>query len=146
MRREDFFKFIEETKMSSNYENENKFVVIDLDIRHAEVFDELPEVISGQWIVVLSKKEGSNIYETVGFFDKSLTRIDYIPLGFWLIKSIKCGLVLRAELRNRFFHSVTDCFDGDDEHFGLMNFSKFLDALWIHEIQTRNIDYNFVKK
>lgn len=170
MTREEFFNFIEQTKkmrmeesgsLNKKFEDGNKFVVIDLDTRHAEVLDELPEVINGQWIVVVSEADTEYYYgyEVIGFFDKSLTKIEYIPLGFWLIKEIDfhsgygCVRVdvkshhveLCAKLKNRFHHSMTETF-GEKNHLELADFSKFLDALWIHEIQTRDVDYNFAQK
>ena len=95
--KEQFITLIEVTKSSMDYDflEKNQFVIIDKDMQHAKTETELPDKIIGQWIIVISTYRWKNLgytnysYKTVGFYDKTFLKIDYIPFGFWLLKDIK---------------------------------------------------------
>lgn len=95
--KEQFITLIEVTKSSMEYDflEKNQFVIIDIDMQHSKTYNELPDKIIGQWIIVISTYRWKNFgytnysYKTVGFYDKTFLKIDYIPFGFWLLKDIE---------------------------------------------------------
>lgn len=138
--------------MNCDFLDNNLFVVIDSDMKHANTYEELPENITGQWIIVISTERWKNLgytnysFKTIGFYDKTFVKIDYIPFGFWKLKDIKFRN-LRQHFYNQFrpipvlVHRFNPELTSEGYNWigdiQIKVFDKFLEQIWNYEIEKK---------
>lgn len=152
--KEQFLTVIEVTKSSMDYDflDKNQFIIIDIDMQHSKTYNELPDKIIGQWIIVISTYRWKNFgytnysYKTVGFYDKTFLKIDYIPFGFWLLKDIKFRCLSSdffnqyrpvPVLEHRFNPELTSEDYEWEGNIYITSFNDFLKQIWDYEIEKK---------
>ena len=153
-----FITLIEVTKSSMEYDflEKNQFVIIDIDMQHSKTYNELPDKIIGQWIIVISTYRWKNFgytnysYKTVGFYDKTFLKIDYIPFGFWLLKDIEFWRFNSdifnqykpvPVLEHRFKSQLTSKDYNWKGDVSISNFDRFLKQIWDYEIEKKDLAF-----
>ena len=124
--------------------------------RYATFKNELPDKIIGQWIIVISTYRWKNFgytnysYKTVGFYDKTFLKIDYIPFGFWLLKDIEFWRFNSdifnqykpvPVLEHRFKSQLTSKDYNWKGDVSISNFDRFLKQIWDYEIEKKDLAF-----
>ena len=89
-------------------------------------------------------------YKTVGFYDKTFLKIDYIPFGFWLLKDIEFWRFNSdifnqykpvPVLEHRFKSQLTSKDYNWKGDVSISNFDRFLKQIWDYEIEKKDLAF-----